>query len=67
MSDRECAICFPRSVPCEGECEGRREATHEVITGRRRDHSGTFDVFKLMCHTCAVQEQTEKNEGHTDD
>lgn len=72
MSDRECAICFPRSVPCEGECDGKREATHDVVVGddlvlvpTPRGMVATYPArTKPMCHTCAVAERTEKDWGH---
>ena len=75
MSERECAICYPRDVPCEGECEGLAEATHDVVVGNdlvlAPTPAGMVATYpnrtKPMCHSCAVKERAEKDAGHADD
>jgi hypothetical protein len=77
MSD--CAVCWPRQVPCEGECDGEREATHDVVVGRSMVYPApmptrplmpppeVIERTKPMCHSCAVKERAEKDAGHADD
>lgn len=73
MTPRDCTVCWPRGVQCQGECEGQREATHVVIVGSRPIaplHGVTpasSHITKPMCHTCAVNERTEKDWSKTDD
>ena len=56
-----------RTIPCQGECEGKNAASCNVVVGHDWRYGKRSDRTKPMCHSCAVKERAEKDAGHADD